>query len=104
MASVLGRSSPPTQRTSCWRSARPRVAQLGLLTGDAIVSLVVFVAIGSLTVAVLVAYALLGGASARRGLDELKAWLAIHNAAVMTVLFLVFGALIVAKGLGLLSD
>jgi hypothetical protein len=30
--------------------------------------------------------------------------LVVHNAAVMTVLFLVFGAIVLSKGLGLLSD
>ena len=30
-------------------------------------------------------------------------WLAIHNEAVMAVLFLVFGVDLIAKGIGLLS-
>ena len=30
----------------------------------------------------------------------MKDWLAVHNAAVMTVLFLVFGVDLIAKGLG----
>ena len=29
----------------------------------------------------------------------MKGWLAVHNAAVMTVLFLVFGVELIAKGL-----
>ena len=29
----------------------------------------------------------------------MKGWLAVHNAAVMTVLFLVFGVDLIAKGL-----
>ena len=80
------------------------IAHLGISKVDAIVSLAVFVLIGSLTVGALVAYSLAGGARATAALVELKRWLGIHNAAVMTVLFLVFGAVIVAKGLGLLSD
>ena len=33
----------------------------------------------------------------------MKAWLTEHNAAVMAVLFLVFGTVLIAKGLDLLS-
>jgi hypothetical protein len=79
------------------------VAQLGSSTGDAVVALVVFVVLGSITVAGPVAYDLIGGDEAKATLDSLKAWLAAHNDAVMAVLFLVFGAVLIGKGLGLLS-
>jgi len=80
------------------------VAQLGLSTSDAVVSLVVFVAIASLSIATPVVYYLVGGGKAKRQLDELKGWLGEHNAAVMTVLFLVFGAVLIASGLAPLTD
>jgi len=80
------------------------LAQLGVPTGDAVLSLIVFVVLGSLTIAGPVVYYLAGGEDAKSALDELKAWLAAHNAAVMTVLFLVFGAVLIAKGLGLLTS
>lgn len=73
---------------------------VGVPTRDAIVSLAVFVAMGSVPVAALVAYSLVGGARSRSALDELKAWLGLHNAAVMAVIFLVVGAIILAKGSG----
>jgi hypothetical protein len=79
------------------------VAHLALPTGDAIVALAAFVIVGSFTVGGAVAFDLLGGARARESLEELRTWLEANNAAVMTVLFLVFGAVLVAKGLGLLS-
>ena len=85
-------------------AAGTAVAQVGMTGGDAIVSLLVFVVLASLTIVGPVVYYLVGGDKAIHTLDELKGWLAIHNEAVMTVLFLVFGADIVAKGLGLLSD
>jgi hypothetical protein len=75
------------------------VAQLGPSTGDAIAALVVFVAVGSSTVAAPVCYALLGGERAHATLDRSKGWLAANNAAVMTVLFLVFGAVLISNGL-----
>lgn len=72
-------------------------------TSDAIVALVVFVVLSSLTIAVPVVYALVGGDRARHTLDGWKTWLAANNATVMTVLFLVFGVFLVAKGTGRLS-
>ena len=75
------------------------LAQLGLSTGDAVVSLIVFVVVGSLTIAGPVVYYLAGGESAKATLDSAKGWLAVHNAAVMTVLFLVFGVNLIAQGI-----
>jgi Sap, sulfolipid-1-addressing protein len=74
------------------------LAQLGLATGDAVGSLIVFVIVGSLTIAGPVVYYLLGGDHAKARLDEMKNWLALHNDAVMAVLFLVFGVDLIAKG------
>jgi Sap, sulfolipid-1-addressing protein len=75
------------------------LAALGLSTADAIGSLIVFVIIASLTIGGPVAYYLVGGDSAKGRLDEMKNWLALHNNAVMAVLFLVFGAKLIADGL-----
>ncbi len=84
-------------------AAATGLAQLGLSTTDAVVSLIVFVVVGSLTIAVPVVYYLVGGDKAKTELDSMKGWLATHNAAVMTVLFLVFGVDLIAKGTGLLT-
>ena len=75
------------------------LAQLGLSTSDAIVATVVFVILGSLSIAAPVLYALVGGAKARASLESAKAWLGAHDAAVMAALFLVFGVDLIAKGL-----
>jgi threonine/homoserine/homoserine lactone efflux protein len=75
------------------------LAQLGLSTSDAVVAIVVFVVIGSLTIVGPVLYALFGGQRARTTLDSAKSWLTTHNAAVMAVLFLVFGVDLIARGL-----
>jgi hypothetical protein len=75
------------------------LAQLGLSTSDAIVSTAVFVVIASLSIAAPVAYAVFGGAKAKATLESAKTWLTAHNAAVMGVLFLVFGVDLIAKGL-----
>jgi Sap-like sulfolipid-1-addressing protein len=80
-------------------AAAAGLAQLGLSTTDAVVSLVVFVVVGSVTIAGPVVYYLVGGEKAKTELDELKGWLAVHNAAVMAVLFVVFGADLIATGI-----
>ena len=48
-------------------------------------------------------YYFLGGDAAKAELDSLKGWLAVHNAAVTAVLFVVFGVDLIAKGLPPLS-
>jgi len=71
----------------------------GLSTTDAIVAIAVFVVIASLTIAGPVLYSLFGGERAKASLDSAKTWLTANNAAVMAVLFLVFGVDLIAKGL-----
>ena len=75
------------------------LAELGLSTGDAVGSLIVFVCIGSVTIGAPVVYYLFGGAGATARLVELKNWLAMHNDAVMVILFLVLGSKLIADGL-----
>ncbi len=79
------------------------VAGLALPTTEAAVSLVVFVMLASLSIAGPVIYHLVGGDAARTRLDAVKGWLGVHNDAVMTVLFLVLGVNLVAKGIPPLS-
>lgn len=80
------------------------LATLGVSGGDAAAALVVFVFVGSLSVGVPLVYYLAGGDRARSTLDELKSWLGTHNQAIMAVLLLVFGAVLVSKGLAPLTD
>ena len=80
-------------------AAGAALAELGLPTSEAVWTLVVFWVVASLTIAVPVIYYLVGGEKAKGRLDDLKDWLAMHNDAVMAVLFLVFGFDLIAKGL-----
>jgi threonine/homoserine/homoserine lactone efflux protein len=84
-------------------AAGTAVAQLGLSSGDVVVSLLVFVVIASATIVGPVFYYLVGGDRAKHTLDELKGWLGFHNDAVMSVLLLVFGVDLIGKGLGVLA-
>jgi hypothetical protein len=83
--------------------AAASVAQLGVSTSDAVVALTVFVVIGSLGIVIPLLGSLFGGEKARVMLDGWKAWLQQNNAAVMTILLLVIGVVVLAKGLGLLT-
>lgn len=80
-------------------AAAAGLAQLGLSTSDVVVSLLLFVLVGSLTIAGPVVYYLVGGDKAKQELDSIKGWLALHNAAVMAVLFVVFGVDLITKGI-----
>ena len=84
-------------------SAGAALAGLGLSTGEAVGSLIVFVVVASLSIAAPVFYYLVGGEKAKARLDEMKDWLVLHNDAVMAVLLLVFGAKLIADGLPPLS-
>jgi hypothetical protein len=75
------------------------LAQVGPSTTEAVVSWLVFVVVGSITIAGPVVYYLVGGEKARAALDAMKEWLGVHNAAVMTVLFLFFGVKLIADAL-----
>ena len=85
-------------------AAASGLAQLGLSTTDAVVSLLIFLVVASLTIALPVLYYLVGGDHAKDQLDGLKGWLGMHNTAVMAVLFLVFGVDLIAKALAPLTS
>ena len=72
--------------------------------GDAAVGLIVFIVLASASIAVPVIVYLAGGAKASTMLDGWKAWLGDNNAAVMGVLFAVFGVVLFSQGLGGLTD
>jgi threonine/homoserine/homoserine lactone efflux protein len=79
------------------------VAQAGLSTGQEIGAMAVFVVLASVTIVGPVAAYLALGERARSFLDGLKAWMGVHNAAIMTVLFLVLGLKLVGDGIGVLT-
>lgn len=97
MGLLLAAANPKNLMLSL--AAGAALAELGLTTTEAVWSMVVFVVVGSLTIAGPVLYDIVGGEKARARLDDLKDWLALHNSAVMAVLFLVFGVDLIAQGL-----
>lgn len=82
-------------------SAAAAVAQVPDLSGgERAVAMVVYIVLASLTVLAPLAVYLTMGAKASEVLSGWRQWLAQHNAAIMFVLFLVFGTILVGKGLG----
>ena len=75
------------------------IAQAQISGNQEAVALAVFVLLGSLTILVPVGICFLLGAKAREILDGLKTFLGIHNAAIMTVLFLVLGAKLIGDAI-----
>jgi hypothetical protein len=67
---------------------------------DRAVAIIVFVLIAASTVIAPVVIYFIMGERAQPILDDIKAWLIEHNAAVMTVLFLVFGVVVLGNGIG----
>ena len=84
-------------------AAAASIAQAGLSGGEQAVVLVVLVLLGSLGIIAPVAIYFAMGDRAVSVLDEWKTWLAANSATVMTVLFVVFGAVLIGKGIGGLS-
>jgi hypothetical protein len=80
-------------------AAAASVAGASATTAQAVVALAVFVVVASSSVAVPVIYYFVGGQAAVRNLDDAKQWLAAHNSAMLTVLLLVFGFVLIGKGI-----
>lgn len=80
-------------------AAAAAIAGAGLDGGESFLALSVFVLVGSLGLAIPIVIYFLGGAKAAASLEELRQWLAIHNPAIMTVLFVIIGMKLVGNGL-----
>ena len=80
-------------------AAGASLAQAGASGSEATVGLVVFVIVASLTIAVPVVVYWIGGDRASRVLEGWRESLSANNAAVMAVLFLVFGVVLFSQGL-----
>ena len=82
-----------------------RLQQLIVGTGfHSVTEFAVFVLLASLTVVAPVAYYLVAGERADATLQTMKTWLIRNNAAVISVLLLVFGVKLLAEGVqGLLG-
>jgi threonine/homoserine/homoserine lactone efflux protein len=78
--------------------AAATVAQTGAGTGPEVVAMAVFVVVATLGPGIPVAIYFAMGERAAKLLDELRAWMGVHNAAIMAVLLLVIGAKLIGDG------
>lgn len=83
-------------------AAAVAIAGAGLEGSQSFVALGVFVMIGSLGLAIPILIYFLGGAKAADTLEEMRQWLAVHNPAIMTVLFVIIGMKLASSGLQVL--
>jgi len=84
-------------------AAATEIDAVGIPAGRQIVVLLAFVLVASVGVLAPLVLSVAVGARSRAWLDELRGWLARHNAAIMSVLFLVIGAKLVGDALAGLS-
>ena len=83
-------------------AAAASIAGAGLAAGQQAVALAVFVLVGSAGVLAPLVLYLAAGEGAARTLDSWKTWAGDHNAAIMAVLFLVFGLKLLGDGIAVL--
>ena len=79
-------------------AAAAAISSAGLSAGQSIVSIVVYVIIGAIGVAAPLVVMVSLGDRAQGILENWKSWLGQNNATVMAVLLLVFGVVLVGKG------
>jgi Sap, sulfolipid-1-addressing protein len=83
-------------------AAAASIAGAGLAGGEQAVALAVFVLIGSAGVLAPLVLYLAAGERAARTLESWRSWASAHNAAIMAVLFLVFGFKLIGDGIAVL--
>ncbi len=85
-------------------AAAASIAQVPeITTGEEAVAVAVFVAIASVTTVGAVVLYFVGGSRATKVLSDVKAYMSIHNAAIMMVILLLIGAKLIGDGLGVVG-
>lgn len=83
-------------------AAAAEIAEVGLPAGEQAAALAVFVVLASFGVLTPLVLSLALGARAEPLLERVRAWLSLHNAAIMTVLLLVIGAKLIGDAIAAL--
>jgi hypothetical protein len=84
-------------------AAATAIAETGISGGEAAGALAIFILVGSLSILAPVVIYFTLGARATAILEDLKNWMAAHNAAIMAVLLLVLGAKLIGDAVAGLS-
>jgi threonine/homoserine/homoserine lactone efflux protein len=103
-AAVLGAalSGANPKNLALTLAAAASIAEAGLDTADEAIAIVVFVALGSTTVAGAVLFYLLDAERAARPLDAIRRFMSDNNAVIMMVILLLLGAKLLGDGLAVL--
>jgi len=78
------------------------ILQANLGTAGTLIVMVLFSLVASSSLAVPVAFYIIGGEKAKAQLNSAKAWMLQNNSAILAVLFLIFGLKIVGSNLAAL--
>ncbi len=97
VGTALGAANP--KNIAVGVAAAAAISSAGLSTGQTVVSMVVYVIIAAAGVAAPLVVMVSLGDKAKGILDTWKTWLGLNNATVMAVLLLVFGVVLVGKGI-----
>ena len=100
LALLLTMLNPKNLVLAAAAGAETDAAQLD--TGQTILALGVFTVVGSITIAIPVIGYLIAGDRIQPALDNTKDWMIQNNKAVMSVLFLVFGVILVGNAISIL--
>ena len=95
---VLGAANP--KNVIVGLAASVTVASTDLSTGQQVAAIAVYVFVAILGVAAPILVAVFLGARAQDVLDGWNSWLRQNNATVMSVLFLIFGIVLIGQGMG----
>lgn len=76
------------------------IAETGIGAGQAALALGIYVAIASIGIAAPAVIYVALGTGARTVLEDMKSWMIRHNAAIMTVLCVVFGTVLIGDAIG----
>jgi hypothetical protein len=79
------------------------IAQTGIPGGEAAGAMAIFILVGSLSILAPVVIYFALGAKATPILEDVKTWMAAHNAAIMAVLLIVLGAKLIGDAVAGLS-
>jgi threonine/homoserine/homoserine lactone efflux protein len=102
LGAVLSGANP--KNLALTLAAAATIAQAGLDGGGTTVAIIVFVVIGSITVAGPVVYYVLAADKAAGPLNSIKQFMVDHNAVIMMIVLLVLGAKILGQGIAGLTD
>ena len=99
----LGLSAANPKNLALTMAASATIAQSGMAAGDDLVAVLVFVVLGSITVAGAVVYYFTATERASAALGTVKDFMSAHNAVIMMVILLILGLKILGQGLGALA-